>query len=197
MAYWKLLVWWCVSARTSGIFASGKQTTSVANPKVGGAVLRSSAGGGLPGRFHHPGPEWPEPARHGASAPCLGAAWGSLQESNIDDRVHIPVMRERHLPHLALGSVFSFALSALKSAIREGQQRKWHPYLTPMARAGPSRSIGPLPGGSKFFKVITGVKFLAPCIGKPASKSVAGRISRCRCRRCPVSCSKRTALAPR
>ena len=23
--------------------------------------------------------EWPEPARHGASAPCLGAAWGSLQ----------------------------------------------------------------------------------------------------------------------
>ena len=64
-----------------------------------------------------------------------------------------------------------------------------------MARAGPSRSIGPLPGGSKFFKVITGFKFLAPCIGKRASKSVTGRISRYRCRRCAVSCSKRTALA--
>ena len=64
---------------------------------IGGAVLRSSAGGGLPGRFHHPGPEWPEPARHGASAPCLGAAWGSLQESNIDDRVHIPVMLDTAL----------------------------------------------------------------------------------------------------
>ena len=71
-----------------------------------------------------------------------------------------------------------------------------HPRLG-MARAGPSRSIGPLPGGSKFFKVITGFKFLAPCIGKRASKSVTGRISRYRCRRCPVSCSKRTALAPR
>ena len=66
-----------------------------------------------------------------------------------------------------------------------------------MARAGPSRSIGPLPGGSKFFKVITGFKFLAPCIGKRASKSVTGRISRYRCRRCAVSCSQRTALAPR
>ena len=29
---------------------------------------------GLPGWFHHPCEEWPEPARHGASAPCLGAA---------------------------------------------------------------------------------------------------------------------------
>ena len=26
-------------------------------------------------------PEWPEPARHGASAPCLGAAWDSLDGS--------------------------------------------------------------------------------------------------------------------
>ena len=33
-----------------------------------------------------------------------------------------------------------------------------------MARAGPSRSIGPLPGGSKFFRVITGFKSLAPGI---------------------------------
>ena len=66
-----------------------------------------------------------------------------------------------------------------------------------MARAGPSRSIGPLPGGSKFFKVITGFKSLAPCIGNRASKSVTGRISRYRCRRCAVSCSKRTVLAPR
>ena len=44
-----------------------------------------------------------------------------------------------------------------------------------MARASPSRSIGPLPGGSEFFRVITGVKFLAPCIGKRASKSVTGQ----------------------
>ena len=36
-----------------------------------------------------------------------------------------------HLRHVALGPVFSFALSALKSAIREGQQRKWHPDFTP------------------------------------------------------------------
>ena len=33
-----------------------------------------------------------------------------------------------------------------------------------MARAGPSRSIGPLPGGSKFLKLITGSKFFAPGI---------------------------------
>ena len=51
-------------------------------------------------------------------------------------------------PHVALGSAFSFPRSASKIAIWEGQQRKWHPDLTPMARAGPSRSIGPLPGGS-------------------------------------------------
>ena len=57
-----------------------------------------------------------------------------------------------------------------------------------MARAGPSRSIGPLPGGSKFFRVITGFKFLAPCIGKRASKSAAGGITRYRCRRCAMSC---------
>ena len=38
------------------------------------------------------------------------------------------------------------------------------PSLSGMARAGPSRSIGPLPGGSKFFRVIPGFKFLAPCI---------------------------------
>ena len=40
------------------------------------------------------------------------------------------------------------------------------PSLYGMARAGPSRSIGPLPGGNKFFKVITGFKILAPCIAK-------------------------------
>ena len=71
------------------------------------------------------------------------------------------------------------------------------PSLSGMARAGPSRSIGPLPGGSKFSKLIAGFTSLAPCIGKRASKSVTGRISRYRCRRCAVSCSKRTALAPR
>ena len=32
------------------------------------------------------------------------------------------------------------------------------PTLHQLARAGPSRSIGPLPGGSKFFRVITGSK---------------------------------------
>ena len=47
---------------------------------------------------------------------------------------------------------------------------------------------------SKFFRVITGFKFLAPCIANRASKSVTGRISRYRCRRCAVSCSKRTVL---
>ena len=57
-----------------------------------------------------------------------------------------------------------------------------HPCLG-MARAGPSRSIGPLPGGNKFFKVITGFKFLAPCIGKRASKSVTDGITRYRCHR--------------
>ena len=62
-----------------------------------------------------------------------------------------------------------------------------HPCLG-MARAGPSRSIGPLPGGSKFFKVITGFKFLAPCIANRASKSAAGGISRYRCHRCAMSC---------
>ena len=36
---------------------------------------------------------------------------------------------------------------------------------------------------SKFFRVITGVKILAPCIGKRASKSAADRITRCRCHR--------------
>ena len=46
---------------------------SVANP-MGLAVLFSDLPpSGLPGRFHHSFPEWPEPARHGASAPCLGA----------------------------------------------------------------------------------------------------------------------------
>ena len=63
------------------------------------------------------------------------------------------------------------------------------PSLYGMARAGPSRSIGPLPGGSKFFRVITGVKLLAPCIGKRASKSATGRISQSRCRRCAMPSS--------
>ena len=44
---------------------------------------------------------------------------------------------------------------------------------------------------SKFFKVITGFKFLAPCIANRASKSVTGRISRYRCRRC------RSVMLPR
>ena len=60
---------------------------------------------------------------------------------------------------------------------KDGLPSQFHPPGLGMARAGPSRSIGPLPGGSEFFRVITGFKFLAPCIGKRASKSAAGRIS--------------------
>ena len=74
-------------------------------------------------------------ARAGPSrsiGPLPGGSMGSLHESIIDDRVTFRSCWVLHLPHGALGPVFSFALSALKSAIREGQQRKWHPDLTPM-----------------------------------------------------------------
>ena len=105
-------------------------------------------------------------------------------------RVYIPQTHVQRCPPLRVGG------AVLQSSGKRvtGQVS---PSLSGMARAGPSRSIGPLPGGSKFSKVITGFQFLAPCIGKRASKSVTGRISRCRCRRCPVSCRQRTDLAPR
>ena len=57
------------------------------------AVLRSSAEAGCRAGFTIPVWEWPEPARHGASAPCLGAAWGSLQGDywvQIPGTVHLP-----------------------------------------------------------------------------------------------------------
>ena len=39
-----------------GVFTISKHTISVANlNRLSGAVLRSSAVGGLPDRFHHPG----------------------------------------------------------------------------------------------------------------------------------------------
>ena len=61
-----------------GVFPTKKHTISVANP-MGLAVLFS----GLPPEagyrtgFTIPVWEWPEPARHGASAPCLGAVSSS------------------------------------------------------------------------------------------------------------------------
>ena len=45
---------------------------------------------GLPSQFHHPCTEWPEPTRHGASAPCLGAASSSQQVLQGDYWVQIP-----------------------------------------------------------------------------------------------------------
>ena len=60
--------------------------------------------------------EWPEPARHGASAPCLGAAWDSLdgilwmgRKSDIDDRVHNAVMLEKALAARRLRFSLNFA----------------------------------------------------------------------------------------
>ena len=109
MAYWKLLVSWCVSARTSGIFASSKHTISVANPKVGGAVLRSSG-------KRVTGPVSPSLSGNGQSRPVTEhrpPAWEQLGFlSKIDDRVHIPVMLSAHV---ALGSVFNIGLSKLKA----------------------------------------------------------------------------------
>ena len=48
--------------------------------------------------------------------------------------------------------------AALRSSAVGGLPGWFHHPCLGMARAGPSRSIGPLPGGSKFFKVITGSK---------------------------------------
>ena len=76
----------------------------------------------------------------------------------------------------------------IRSGIRIPFRQRWatglvSPTLQELARAGPSRSIGPLPGGNKFSKLIAGFTSLAPCIANRASKSVAGRISRYRRRR--------------
>ena len=56
--------------------------------------------------------EWPEPARHGASAPCLGAAWVLYNNQTL--MTAFP-FRSCWAPHGGLGSLFSFALSALKA----------------------------------------------------------------------------------
>ena len=63
-----------------GVFTISKHTISVAD-RNGSAVLFSDLPpkAGYRAGFTIPVWEWPEPARHGASAPCLGAAWGSLQ----------------------------------------------------------------------------------------------------------------------
>ena len=72
---------------------------------------------GLPGRFHHPFMGRPEPARHGASAPCLGAAW--VVYNNRTSMTAFPFRScwIRHLPHGAFG------VEGLASpAIRGGQR---------------------------------------------------------------------------
>ena len=70
---------------------------------------------GLPGRFHQPSWEWPESARHGASAPCLGAAWVLYNNQKLMTAFTFRSCWKRRLPHGALGSVFSFALSELQA----------------------------------------------------------------------------------
>ena len=90
---------------------------------VGGAVLRSSAVGGLPGRFHHPCPEWPEPARHGASAPCLGAASSSQQVLQDDYWVQIPgaVHRQTSI-QIHYRSNFAVPVSQMSSVLLPGNR---------------------------------------------------------------------------
>ena len=58
------------------------------------------------------------------------------------------------------GSAVLFSDPPLKAGCRAG----FTDSMVGMARAGPSRSIGPLPGGNKFLKLISGSKFLAPSI---------------------------------
>ena len=116
MAYRKLLVSWCVSARTSGIFASSKQTTSVANP-MGLAVQFS----GLP-------PEagcragFTIPVRNGQSRPVTEhrpPAWGQhgvlYKNRTLMTAFTFRSCWTRHLPHGAHGSVFNIGLSELKA----------------------------------------------------------------------------------
>ena len=58
--------------------------------------------------------------------------------------------------------------AVLRSSAKGGLPGRFHHPCLGMARAGPSRSIGPLPGGSKFFKVITGFKFLGTVHRQPS-----------------------------
>ena len=70
-----------------------------------------------------------EPARHGASAPCLGAAWVLYmnRESKIDDRVPIPVMLDTALaarrPRFRLQHWIVEVEGLASPAIRGRQQR--------------------------------------------------------------------------
>ena len=72
--------------------------------------------GGLPGRFHHPCPEM---ARAGPSRSMRPPAWGQygVLYNNQESLMTAFTLRscwKRHLPHVALGTVFSFALSELE-----------------------------------------------------------------------------------
>ena len=146
MAYRKLLVSWCVSARTSGIFASSKQTTSIANP-MGLTVLFSGLpASGLPGRFHHPLPGWPEPARHGASALCLGAVSSSQQVLQGDYWVQIPgtVHRQTSI-QIRYRSNFAVPVSQMSSVMQ--QENRAGATMTPALNQRPwstSRRFTPI-----------------------------------------------------
>ena len=113
---------------------------------VSGAVLRSSAVGGLPGRFHHPCPEWPEPARHGASAPCLGAAWVLYNNRTLMTAFPFRSCWKRHLPHVALGSIFSFARSDLKAwpVLPSGEDNRQQRSGNLTSREGPCETTAAL-----------------------------------------------------
>ena len=63
--------------------------------------------------FTIPVREWPEPARHGASAPCLGAAWVLYNNQTL--MTAFP-RRSCWAPHFALGFPFNSVFWALQTA---------------------------------------------------------------------------------
>ena len=124
------------------MFTLSKHTVSVANPKGLAVLFSGLPASGLPSWFHHPFSGWPEPARHGASAPCLGAVSNYLKKHWGEDRL---------------------------------RNRQVTGCLDSRAGGNDGRLVVDFEIVTKFFKVITGLKFLAPCIGKRASKSVTGQ----------------------
>ena len=86
----------------------------------------------VPGRFPHPCLEWPDPARHGASAPCLGAASSSQQVLQGDYWVQIPGTVHRQTS-IQIRYRSNFAVSASQMRNAEQLENRAHTRVSPSA----------------------------------------------------------------